>query len=77
MKKLIVFCVSFCLTVGVYAQQASDFRKATEQGNAEAQYSLADCYYNGKGVTKDYAQAVNWYRKRPRDKSRLSPFSHC
>ena len=33
------------------------------QGNADAQNSLGDCYYNGIGVEQDYAEAVKWYRK--------------
>ena len=39
------------------------FRKAAEQGVAEAQYNLGICYENGYGVTKDYTQAVYWWRK--------------
>ena len=39
------------------------FRKAAEQGNAEAQYRLGLSYYNGEGVPKDYAQAAFWWRK--------------
>ena len=34
-----------------------------EQGNAEAQCALGNCYMQGKGVTKDPAEAVRWYRK--------------
>ena len=37
--------------------------KKAQSGDAEAQYSLAECYYNGLGVSKDYAEAVMWYRK--------------
>lgn len=39
------------------------YRKAAEQGHAEAQYILGDFYYNGVGVTPDTIQAVEWYRK--------------
>jgi TPR repeat protein len=39
------------------------YRKAADQGHAEAQYSLGKCYANGKGVTKDEVEAVKWYRK--------------
>lgn len=34
-----------------------------EQGNAQAQCNLALMYENGRGVTKDYAKAVEWYTK--------------
>ena len=39
------------------------YKKAAEQGNADAQYRLGDCYYNGAGVEEDEQQAVYWYRK--------------
>lgn len=42
---------------------ANWFRMAAEQGHREAQYRLAGCYYDGKGVTPDYAEAARWYRK--------------
>ena len=34
-----------------------------EKGDADAQYNLGVCYYNGYGDTKDYGEAVKWYRK--------------
>ncbi len=40
-----------------------DLRARAEQGDAKAQYSLGDMYRDGKGVTKDSAEAVKWYRK--------------
>ena len=33
------------------------------EGHPEAQYTLAECYYNGKGVEKDFELAVEWYKK--------------
>ena len=39
------------------------YKKAAEQGDAKAQYNLAECYSLGKGVSKDYTQAVYWYRR--------------
>ena len=39
------------------------FRKAAEQGYANAQANLGASYYNGLGVTKDPKEAVKWYRK--------------
>ena len=38
-------------------------RKAAEQGDAMAQYNLAAMYANGRGVPKDYREAMRWYRK--------------
>jgi TPR repeat protein len=39
------------------------YRKAAEQGLADAQHALGVCYANGLGVAKDEAEAVKWYRK--------------
>ena len=39
------------------------FRQKAEQGDADAQYSLGVSYREGKGVDRDYAQAVAWWRK--------------
>lgn len=39
------------------------FRKAAEQGNADAQNYLGWAYANGQGVSKDLVKAVEWYRK--------------
>jgi len=46
-----------------YSQAAYWYRKAAEQGNANAQHNLGNCYYYGKGVEQDYTQAVYLYRK--------------
>ena len=37
-------------------------RQAAEQGDAAAQFSLGFMYHEGKGVLKDDAEAVRWYR---------------
>ena len=39
------------------------YRKAAEQGLANAQYKLGVAYVTGNGVEKDAAEAVKWYRK--------------
>lgn len=39
-----------------------DFRAAV-QGDAAAQTRLALCYFEGKGVSKDYKEAIKWFRK--------------
>jgi hypothetical protein len=39
------------------------YRKAAEQGNADAQYNLGASCHQGKGTPQDHAEAVKWYRK--------------
>ena len=38
------------------------YRRAAEQGNVDAQYSLGDMYARGDGVPEDDAEAVKWFR---------------
>ena len=42
-----------------------DIKRMTAAGQeyAPAQCALGNCYYYGRGVEKDYAEAVKWYRK--------------
>jgi Sel1 repeat-containing protein len=55
------------------------YRKAAEQGHAEAQYRLGSCYREGFGVQQDDAEATKWYRKAaeqgyiPTEKENRSP----
>ena len=37
--------------------------KAAEQGDAEAQRELGNCYDKGYGVPKDEKKAAYWYNK--------------
>jgi len=39
------------------------YQKASDEGNANAQYILAAMYAKGVGVNQDYAKAAEWYRK--------------
>jgi len=43
-----------------YAQAVKWYRKAAEQGDADAQFNLALMYDNGQGVPQDYVQAHMW-----------------
>jgi TPR repeat protein len=47
---------------GNYATAVQEFKKATEQGNASAQFNLGVMYSNGRGVLQDDKEAVKWYR---------------
>ena len=40
-----------------------EYKAKAEQGDAEAQFNLGWCYDDGRGVAKDYVEAVKWYRK--------------
>ncbi len=37
------------------------FRKAADQGNAEAQNNIGALYAKGEGVAHEYAQALSWF----------------
>lgn len=47
---------------GVAAYKRGDYRKAAEQGHAEAQFRLGAMYFSGDGVPQDDAGALKWYR---------------
>ena len=59
-------CAFFSGSLGVAKDEAEAvkwFRKAAEQGSADAQCNLGFCYAKGDGVAKDEAEAVKWFRK--------------
>ncbi|OGV62043.1 MAG: hypothetical protein A3K19_27510 [Lentisphaerae bacterium RIFOXYB12_FULL_65_16] len=43
-------------------QRLAKTREAAEQGDAKAQYRLAEIYARGTGVPRDKAEAAKWYR---------------
>ena len=61
-KVILSLCLLLICALG-FAQTASDYRKAAEQGDAIAQCNLGACYANGEGVLQDYSQAIYWYEK--------------
>lgn len=46
-----------------YVESARWYRKAAEQGDADAQRALGIYYETGKGISKNIGEAVKWYRK--------------
>ena len=66
-----LFCAASLVLPNVHAQQGDvarwqfteDLKAKAEKGDPEAQSNLGACYGHGAGVTKDYAEAVKWYRK--------------
>jgi TPR repeat protein len=62
--KTSLFLTMLCFSASLWGQIASDYRVTAEQGDADAQYKLGNCYYKGDGgVSKDYTEAAKWYRK--------------
>ena len=47
----------------VYMSRFSRWKEAADRGIAEGMILLAYCYEDGKGVAKDAAEAVKWYRR--------------
>jgi len=39
------------------------WRKAADQGSADAQFNLGEFYGLGRGTKRDYKQALNWFFK--------------
>ena len=46
-----------------YAEAVKWYRRAAEQGHAEAQWNLGLAYADGKGILKDDAEAVKWIHR--------------
>ena len=44
-----------------YAEAVRWYRKAADQGYADAQFNLGNMYAKGLGVPQDSAEAVHWY----------------
>jgi len=58
-----------------YAQAAICWRRAAEQGHAQAQNNLAQAYKEGHGVARDYVEAACWYRKAAEQNLAVAQFN--
>ncbi len=57
-------CYAIGLGVGENEELAADYQLiAAEEGDAEAQHTMALNYQRGRGVPRDPQKAVEWYRK--------------
>lgn len=63
MKKILTLAVMLLAGAYAMAQSAADYRTAAEQGDAQAQFQLGQCYEKGLGIDIDSAEAVKWYTK--------------
>lgn len=48
---------------GDYARAVREWRPAAIAGDADAQFNLGQAYKLGRGVTRDWPQSVEWYRR--------------
>ena len=46
-----------------YAEAVKWYRRAADQGDADAQFNLGIVYEKGQGVQQNYAEAAKWYRR--------------
>ena len=64
MKKFLsIIFIIFVSVILSFAANIDELKKAAEQGDAQAQYNLGNCYAFGKGVEKNLSEAVKWWRK--------------
>jgi TPR repeat protein len=45
------------------AQDMQTLLEKANSGDAEAQFEVGKCYWNGNGVPKDQTEALKWFRK--------------
>lgn len=58
-----------------YQDAFSKFKKAAENGNAQAQYNLGICYYNGNGVEQNVDSAFLWWNKAAEKNDTLAMYN--
>lgn len=77
MKFLLTFSLLFTLSFSLQANNVPvDIARAlAEQGDAKAQFMLAEHYYEGFMVEKDTQQAVHWYQKAAEQGHREAQFN--
>jgi TPR repeat protein len=68
---------ALCASSQLHAQQSGDSFEDTkakaQKGDANAQFTLGWMYLDGRGVSKDSAEALKWYRKAAEQGSGAAP----
>lgn len=59
---LVFVCLILAALLAAEVTYIDSLRQKADAGDAEAQYNLGVYYHNGEGGTKDYKEAVKWYR---------------
>lgn len=52
-----------CLKEKKFSEAVKFYRKAADEGHAEAQLKLGGHYYGGIGVERNFAEAAKWFRR--------------
>lgn len=67
MKKFMLFlicAVAFVASLGAMTiEEVVDLKHRARLGDAEAQFEVGCCYYEGDGDPKNLVEAVKWYQK--------------
>jgi len=64
------------VALNIVSGNADDYRAKAEQGDAEAQFNLGLCYYNGKGVEKSASETLKWLQKSARQDYKSSDYDY-
>ena len=57
-----------------YYAAFSWFTKSAEQGNADAQFGLGECYLNGFGTFQNYEESFKWYKKSAEQENAMGQY---
>lgn len=63
MKKFLQVAMAIMLCSSAFCADIDAKKKAAEQGDATAQFSIGRAYYSGRGVPQNYKEAMKWYQK--------------
>jgi TPR repeat protein len=76
--RLVGFLLLAPISICAQTNQKNDIqalKTKAEGGDAQAQYNLGVCLYNGIGVEKNHVEAVKWYRKAAEQDDPLAQFN--
>ncbi len=51
------------MLAGDHAAAAAEYKRLAEQGDGEAQASLAEMYFTGRGIDQDQEAGIEWFRR--------------
>lgn len=65
MKKISLILILICSLAVLMASSSfsQELLRLANSGDAEAQYTIGECYYRERGVKQDYLEAAKWFRR--------------